>query len=279
MDNQQQISFTHDENTMWNALNNKLLKWRPRATMEDDRFWFIAFTKPYDFDHKENNEVWFMQIKVWDRQENRFIGTIKSRERYKVIMSQHIDIEHQRIVLRTKEYITIHSFTGETLKVYAFNTEADQQNKKWQCKFIDKDTFLTISTIGWSIIRIDKDEEHVYWKDKPMKIDERTTVVNLPETPYSVIVSAFPHEDMNPFKATAWEKYDGKQEPAIHRSAYLLKSLTFTPLDRIFHYQVAEVGLKGYILNPGMLKVSIEGEYLKINNTMLYIEDFKEIKE
>lgn len=268
-------SFTKDENTMWNAVHNKLLKWHPKANLQHDRFWFITFTKPYDFKHKENEDVWFMQIKVWDRTENKFIGNIKSREIYRVVMNCHIDTTHQRIVLTTKEYISFYSFTGEILKAYCFTTERTPK-REGDCMFINANTFITISSVGFSIIDIDRNIESSYWTMKKIKIDDRLYLKNLRDDKYTVVIAAYHEQDMTPFQSNVWERQDIQIEPLLPRTPY--KTLTFTPLHQITYHRVAGFDLSGYILNPNKVTVTLENNYLRINNTLLCIDDFAEIK-
>lgn len=274
----QQKDFTKDENAMWSAISNKLMKWHPKANMQHDRYWFVTFTKPFSFAHGKNEDVWFYKMLVWDRQQKKIIGTILGREPSPIITHQYIDFTHQMVVLRTRNYIAFYTFEGVLKKAYSVDSTSVGEKRSWECKFITKNIFLTESAGGWREIHLNTNSEYTYSYRGGIKINEHTHIIVDKETGYRVVISPFYKSSLSTYRISVWRGCDLPVSDRISFECEFIKSLNFTPLKPILQSPVAEIVLKGYSPTKANTQVTKEQgkPYLKIGNTLLCIEDFGE---
>lgn len=259
-------SFTGNENALYKAIPPSMLKWRPKMNMTHERYWSITFSKPYEFKHKENEKVWYFQLWLWDTEQRKFTCKIATKEQYPPIQHHHIDYVVERIAICSEYSLHLYSFDGNLIKSYAHSFP---KRKTWECKFIDANTFLTESAIGWTEIFINRNEKYDYVLGSSIKINEDTYIIHDGASPYTIVISRFHQSPISAFKVTVWE---GSTKEGFIRN----RKEGFTLLNPTYCQQVAEIALRGYIPTHENRQISIENGYLKIGNSTLFIDDFKD---
>lgn len=173
---------------------------------KDERYWVLIFTKPYEYEHNTQEQIWYTKIYIWDTHEEKWKAQITTHDKYPYSYF-HIDYQHEKLVVVDAFTVNVYSFEDTTgTNVITIKCEADVE-RFISVKFIDSNTlFIDAAKNTWHLFFLKEKKEYMYANGKDISIAKKILKIVLLSDSLTAIIVGSRQDMIGPYKITLWER-------------------------------------------------------------------------
>ncbi len=216
----------------------------------DQRYWILVFTKPDGYEHHVGEEVWLVQIKIWDTEYNTWINTITIPDQITKRGLIHIDYKNRRVALITiagPKKLRVYSFFDSNVLVE--NSVGDLY--KWTHWNNEMTSCILVNTMHeWYELDTVTKEKHVYaLLNTPFKdTTDITYVIKIQHVSEDLSVMVIKSRGITDvYHVAVWRKDNNATFTTEKRKSYFIQALLYLKL--------SATELKTITLENDMLKI------------------------